>query len=76
MFIFISLTSSLRSQAEWSAGGQGLLQDSADRGVDRAEEDVEVGGALDLHQGEEGVGLHAGVLLLRVTLINSFLSYI
>ena len=48
------------------AGGQRLLEYGADGGVDGAEEDVEVLGALDLDQGEELVGLHTRLLLLGV----------
>jgi hypothetical protein len=48
------------------AGWEGFLQDGADRGVDSAEEDVEVFAALDLYEGEELVGLHSRLLLFSV----------
>ena len=59
-----------RSKFIWNtkpARRKRFLKDCAYRGVHSAEEDVEVGGALHLHQREEGVRLHARILLLRMT---------
>ncbi len=48
------------------AGWEGFLQDGTNRGVDSAEEYVEVFAALDLDEGEELVGLHPRLLLFSV----------
>ena len=52
------LAAILSSQTQGPAGGQRILEDGADGGVDCTQEDLEMRGALDLDQGEELVNLH------------------
>lgn len=57
---FTALTCPLTNgSARWN----GLLQDSAHRGIHRAEEEFELRGALDLHQRVELMDLQASILL-------------
>ena len=60
------LAAVLSCQTERAAGRKWILKDCADRGVDGAEEDLQVGRALDLDQGVELVHLHPRLLLLAV----------
>ena len=60
------LAAVLSCQTERAAGRKWVLKDCADGGVDGAEEDLQVGRALDLDQGVELVHLHPCLLLLAV----------
>jgi len=60
------LATILSSQTQGPAGGQRILEDGADRGVDCTQEDLKMRGALDLDQGEELVNLHTCILLFCV----------